>query len=248
ARLRLGLARAGRHTTQAPPRRQRAHRRRRERAHAAEPMALVRAQRGGRLRGAVRPSASAGGQGRRHGRLQRHPRGRPGAVRRHDVRQNVAGTLGNPNDRATMTRMSTNDRIDDPEHDLYDEAPPRSIFATMWFRAVLVLIVLAVVVAVAVPYILDATNPPTKPTLAPRPQPTPAPSPPAVTPAPPVASPFSAQADKAPDKPPSPDRALADRPAPLAQADKSAATTALTPPEKSSENLSDKKDEKVVAA
>jgi hypothetical protein len=147
-----------------------------------------------------------------------------------------------------MTRMSTNDRIDDPEHDLYDEAPPRSIFATMWFRAVLVLIVLAVVVAVAVPYILDATNPPTKPTLASRPQPMPAPASPPGTPAPatPTSSPLSAQADKAPDKPPAPDRASADKPAPMAQADKSAAT--LTPPEKSSENLSDKKDAKVVAA
>ena len=148
-----------------------------------------------------------------------------------------------------MTRMLTNDRIDDPEHDLYDEAPPRSIFATMWFRAVLVLIVLAVVVAVAVPYILDATNPPTKPTLASRPQP--APSPPAVTPAPatPTSSPLSAQADKAPDKTPAPDRASADTPAPVAQADKSAGT--LTPPGKPSENLSDKsdkKDAKVVAA
>jgi len=144
--------------------------------------------------------------------------------------------------------MSTNDRIDDPEHDLYDEAPPRSIFATMWFRAVLVLIVLAVVVAVAVPYILDATNPPTKPTLASRPQPTPAPSPPAVTPAPatPTSSPLSAQADKAPDKPLAPDRASADKPAPMGQADKSAAT--LTPSERSSENLSEKKDAKVVAS
>src|SRR5262249_60904695 len=115
-------------------------------------------------RGAVRRSASAGGQGRRHGRLQRPPRGRRGAVRRPDVRQDVSGTHGNPNDRATMTRMSTNDRIDDPEHDLYDEAPPRSIFATMWFRALLVLIVLAVVVAVAVAYIFEATSLPPKPT------------------------------------------------------------------------------------
>ena len=149
-----------------------------------------------------------------------------------------------------MTRMSTNDRMDDPEHDLYDEAPPRSIFATMWFRAVLVLIVLAVVVAVAVPYILDATNPPTRPTLASRLQPAPTPSPPAVTPAPATSGPLSAQADKAPDKPLAADGALTDKPAPTAQADKSPATTPapLPPPEKSSENLSDKKDAKVVAA
>jgi cell division septation protein DedD len=116
-----------------------------------------------------------------------------------------------------MTRMSADDRIDDTEHDLYDEAPPRSIFATMWFRAVLVLIVLAVVVAVAVPYILDATNPPTKPTIASRPQPGPAPPPPAAVtpppaPAPPSSSALSTQADKAPDA------AVADKPVPSARA------------------------------
>ena len=111
--------------------------------------------------------------------------------------------------------MSADDRIDDSEHDLYDEAPPRSIFATMWFRALLVLIVLAVVVAVAVPYILDATNPPTKPTIASRPQPAPTPSPPAaVTPSPAFSSSApSTQADKVPDKPEAVDRAPANKPA-----------------------------------
>lgn len=47
------------------------------------------------------------------------------------------------------------------ENDIYEEEPPRSIFAATWFRAVLVLIVLGVVGAVAVPYALDMMNPPT---------------------------------------------------------------------------------------
>jgi len=64
--------------------------------------------------------------------------------------------------------MPADDRIDGPDDDLYDETPPRSIFAATWFRALLVLIVLAVVGAVAVPYILDAMNPPIKAGLAAR--------------------------------------------------------------------------------
>jgi hypothetical protein len=64
--------------------------------------------------------------------------------------------------------MPADDRIDGPDDDLYDETPPRSIFAATWFRALLVLIVLAVVGAVAVPYILDAMNPPIKAGLASR--------------------------------------------------------------------------------
>ncbi|TMQ17179.1 MAG: hypothetical protein E6K82_21700 [Candidatus Rokuibacteriota bacterium] len=51
---------------------------------------------------------------------------------------------------------------DDPseERDLYEEVPPRSIFAATWFRVVLVVIVLGVVGAVAVPWLLDWMNPP----------------------------------------------------------------------------------------
>jgi SPOR domain len=132
-----------------------------------------------------------------------------------------------------MTRMSADDRIDDTEHDLYDEAPPRSIFATMWFRAVLILIVLAVVVAVAVPYILDATNPP-KPTIASRPQPGPAPSPPAAVtppaPATPSSSALSTQGDSAPDKPaPSTPAAAGEKAAPTESAKMVAAASELKP-------------------
>jgi len=51
---------------------------------------------------------------------------------------------------------------DDPtdDQDLYEDVPPRSIFAATWFRVVLVLIVLGVFGAVAVPYVLDWMNPP----------------------------------------------------------------------------------------
>lgn len=51
---------------------------------------------------------------------------------------------------------------DDPTDDqeLYEDVPPRSIFAATWFRVVLVLIVLGVFGAVAVPYVLDWMNPP----------------------------------------------------------------------------------------
>ena len=172
-----------------------------------------------------------------------------------------------------MTRMSTNDRIDDPENDLYDEAPPRSIFATMWFRALLVLIVLAVVVAVAVPYILDATNPPTKPTIASRPQST---SPPPSTSLAPVASTtptsntLSTPADKAPDTAlPAPrklgtdtamvtdkplssarattpgDKPMADKPSAIAQIDD---RPAADKPADKADKPTDKKDAKVVAS
>ena len=46
------------------------------------------------------------------------------------------------------------------DQELYEDIPPRSIFAATWFRVVLVLIVLGVIGAVAVPYILDWMNPP----------------------------------------------------------------------------------------
>jgi cell division protein FtsN len=49
----------------------------------------------------------------------------------------------------------------DPE--LYEDIPPRSIFAATWFRVVLVVIVVGVGGAVAVPYVLDWMNPPPSP-------------------------------------------------------------------------------------
>src|SRR5881397_3728889 len=96
---------------------------------------------------------------------------------------------------------------------LYDIEPRRSIFAALWFRVILVLIVVGVIGALAVPYVLDVVSPPAAPkpaTLAkptpsavatPAPPPAPAaapvpalaptPKPPAVAPAPMPAEPAS---------------------------------------------------------
>jgi cell division protein FtsN len=122
-----------------------------------------------------------------------------------------------------MTRMPIDDRLDGPEHELYDETPPRSIFSATWFRALLVLIVVVVVGAISAPYIFDAMSPSAKSALASRgvasPTPADAPAtppaesaPPAPTAAPP--SPMSTQADtldrsSVPDKLP-----LTEKPAP----------------------------------
>ena len=106
---------------------------------------------------------------------------------------------------------------DDRHNDLYDETPPRSIFAATWFRALLVLIVIGVIGAVAVPYILDAMNPPAKPSVASRSTSTPTAPPAAVTPSPaapasPPTSALSTPSDRT-DTTGQPDRAPADRPA-----------------------------------
>ena len=55
-----------------------------------------------------------------------------------------------------MTRMA---ETDGPEH-AYDEEPQRSIFSALWFRTLIVILVLGVIAAVAVPYVLDFVNPP----------------------------------------------------------------------------------------
>jgi cell division septation protein DedD len=55
---------------------------------------------------------------------------------------------------------------EEQEPELYEDVPPRSIFAAAWFRVVLVVIVLGVVGALAVPYILDWMNPPPPPRTA----------------------------------------------------------------------------------
>lgn len=55
---------------------------------------------------------------------------------------------------------------EDQEQELYEDVPPRSIFAATWFRVVLVVIVLGVIGAVAVPYALDWMNPPPPPRTA----------------------------------------------------------------------------------
>jgi outer membrane biosynthesis protein TonB len=113
-----------------------------------------------------------------------------------------------------MTRMAEpgrpQDDLEDDEQRFEDEGR-RSIFSALWFRAILVVVVLGVVAAVAVPYVLELANqPPTKPTVAARPEnPSPAPmvpqSPPAEAPSPqaPPASPAPAmEKPTAAEKPP----------------------------------------------
>ena len=87
--------------------------------------------------------------------------------------------------------MSEREHDDQHEaHELYDEVPPRSIFAATWFRVLLVVIVVGVIGAVAIPYVLDFMNPPpTKPAVAKAPAP------------PPAAAPVPATTTPAPDKP-----------------------------------------------
>ena len=119
-----------------------------------------------------------------------------------------------------MTRMAEpgrpQDDLEDDEQRFEDEGR-RSIFSALWFRAILVVVVLGVVAAVAVPYVLELANqPPSKPTVTARPEnPPPVPmvpqSPPAEAPSPqaPPASPAPAMeklpaAEKSPasEKPP----------------------------------------------
>jgi SPOR domain len=98
-----------------------------------------------------------------------------------------------------MTRMADPERPrDDQDYDdeRFEDEGRRSIFSALWFRAILVVIVLGVVAAVAVPYVLELANQPApKTTALPKPEMTP---PPSV--APPVASAPSPSAP-APEKP-----------------------------------------------
>lgn len=85
-------------------------------------------------------------------------------------------------------RPEDDDFLEDDEHEEYGQ---RSIFATGWFRAVLVLLVLAVIAVIAVPLIggwFEPTPPPKVTTTRPA-EPTPAPLPAPTTPAPKVETP-----------------------------------------------------------
>jgi len=122
-----------------------------------------------------------------------------------------------------MTRMADPERrrgeLDDDEARFEDEGR-RSIFSALWFRTILVVVVLGVVAAVAVPYVLELANePPPKPTIVTRPEPL-APAP--VAPPPATTSAPSPSAEKPPavEKPP-----VAERPAPspMSESEKPAA-------------------------
>lgn len=96
-------------------------------------------------------------------------------------------------------RTEQNDFLEDEEQDEYEGQ--RSIFATGWFRAVLVLLVLAVIAVIAVPLIggwFEPTPPPKLATPAPKPvAPPPAAAPSTPTPAP-ATSPVPGQSAAAP--------------------------------------------------
>ena len=131
-----------------------------------------------------------------------------------------------------MTRMSDPERprddLEDDEQRFEDEGR-RSIFSALWFRAILVVVVLGVVAAVAVPYVLELANQPApKPTVVARPEtpPSPAPmAPPAETPPAPTAAPApTLERPPAPERPPFAERAPAPErstpaPAPAKKAD-----------------------------
>ena len=138
-----------------------------------------------------------------------------------------------------MTRMADPERRrgepDDDEARFEDEGR-RSIFSALWFRTILVVVVLGVVAAVAVPYVLELANqPPPKPTIVTRPEPLappPAPvaPPPATTPAP------SPSAEKPPvaEKPPAAERPASsmsesEKPAAAKKADASKSAVAKEP-------------------
>jgi cell division septation protein DedD len=75
---------------------------------------------------------------------------------------------------------------DEVEREPYEESQRRTMFATTWFRAVVVVVVLGVVAAVAVPYVLETMSPPTPVVRPPGTAKAPPPAPPApvVTPTP----------------------------------------------------------------
>ena len=102
-----------------------------------------------------------------------------------------------------MTRMADPERPrDDSDYDdeRFEDEGRRSIFSALWFRAILVVIVLGVVAAVAVPYVLELANQPAPKTSAiSKPETSP---PPVAPPAPPIAStPPPPATDKPADKP-----------------------------------------------
>lgn len=108
-----------------------------------------------------------------------------------------------------MTRMAQNDEQD---LETYDEEAPRSIFSALWFRALVVVLVLGVVAAVAVPYALDVmTSPAGKSTVALRPAASP---PPAAAPPQPAAPGATSTAAPAPTPAAEPPRPEATKPEP----------------------------------
>ena len=143
-----------------------------------------------------------------------------------------------------MTRMADPERRrDDPDDDeaRFEDEGRRSIFSALWFRAILVVVVLGVVAAVAVPYILELANePPPKPTIVVRPEPlapppapvAPPPASPGTTPVPPPAAEKPPVVEKPPaaERPaPSPPMSASEKPAAAKKADASKSAVAKEP-------------------
>jgi cell division septation protein DedD len=143
-----------------------------------------------------------------------------------------------------MTRMADPERPRD-EHDYDDERfedeGRRSIFSALWFRAILVVIVLGVVAAVAVPYVLELANQPAPKTAALGKPETPPMSAPAAPPAPPVAS-APAPSMPAPERSATQDKpSAAEKPA--ASEGTASAPTPMTPATDTPEAAAPKKPE-----
>jgi SPOR domain len=118
-----------------------------------------------------------------------------------------------------MTRMADPERPRDDhgyDDERFEDEGRRSIFSALWFRAILVVIVLGVVAAVAVPYVLEIANQPAPKTAAlGKPEMTPAPAP--VTPPPPPVAGTPVAPTPMPEKSPAPDKpATSEIPAPSA--------------------------------
>ena len=96
------------------------------------------------------------------------------------------------------------DRDEFHEDDEQDELARRSIFSAGWFRALLVLTVLAIVVVVSLPYLLNWLEPTPAPPVKPQAKSGAPASSPGLAPAPPITSPSPPTLIPAPAAPPSP--------------------------------------------
>lgn len=102
-------------------------------------------------------------------------------------------------------------RYEDDE-EFGEEEPPRSVFTARWFRALLVVIILAVVGVVALPYALEWLGPPSKPPVS---AVKPSPPPPAQPPSPPTPAAAPPATPPAPAAPASPAPKVAQIPMPV---------------------------------
>jgi cell division septation protein DedD len=131
-----------------------------------------------------------------------------------------------------------------PERDDYeddeerDEFAPRSIFSAGWFRAVLVLTVLAIVVVISLPYLLNWFEPAPPPRVA-KPVEAPKPAPAVATPAP-VAPPAAEVKPVPPVPAPAPKAGAPTTPAPKLVGDKVTSPTSPEPARKASEKSASK--------